>query len=89
MFDRNGDGVISAGELRQVMTNMGQKLSDKDVDSMIKEADMDGDGQINYAGWYLCFTMTSTLSWFKNFICTISCPLLVKWAVRVTTCTYL
>lgn len=49
MFDRNGDGVISAGELRQVMTNMGQKLSDKDVDSMIKEADMDGDGQINYA----------------------------------------
>lgn len=60
MFDRNGDGVISAGELRQVMTNMGQKLSDKDVDSMIKEADMDGDGQINYAGWYLCFTMTST-----------------------------
>ncbi|XP_052105394.1 calmodulin-A-like [Mytilus californianus] len=49
MFDRNGDGVISAAELRQVMTNMGQKLSDKDVDSMIKEADMDGDGQINYA----------------------------------------
>lgn len=52
MFDRNGDGVISAAELRQVMTNMGQKLSDKDVDSMIKEADMDGDGQINYAGLY-------------------------------------
>lgn len=62
MFDRSGDGVISAGELRQVMTNMGQKLSDKDVDSMMKEADMDGDGQINYAGGYLCFTMVATIS---------------------------
>lgn len=62
MFDRNGDGVISAGELRQVMTNMGKKLSDKDVDSMMKEADMDGDGQINYAGGYLCFTMVATIS---------------------------
>lgn len=50
MFDRNGDGNISASELRQVMMSMGQKLSDKDVDSMIKEADIDGDGQINYAG---------------------------------------
>jgi hypothetical protein len=31
---------------------------------MMKEADMDGDGQINYAGGYLCFTMVATISWF-------------------------
>lgn len=49
-FDKNGDGVISASELRQVMQHMGERLNDKEIDDMIKEADMDGDGQINYVG---------------------------------------
>ena len=30
------------------MTNLGEKLSDNEVDEMIREADVDGDGQINY-----------------------------------------
>ena len=30
------------------MTNLGEKLSDAEVDEMIKEADTDGDGQVNY-----------------------------------------
>ena len=30
------------------MTNLGEKLTDEDVDEMIREADIDGDGQINY-----------------------------------------
>ena len=28
----------------------GEKLSDTEVDEMIREADVDGDGQINYDG---------------------------------------
>jgi calmodulin len=28
----------------------GEKLSDSEVDEMIREADIDGDGQINYDG---------------------------------------
>jgi len=48
VFDRDGDGFISAGELRHSMTNLGEKLSDVEVDEMIREADLDGDGQINY-----------------------------------------
>ena len=35
-------------QLRHVMTNLGEKLSDEDVDEMIREADVDGDGQVNY-----------------------------------------
>ena len=50
MFDRDGNGLISAQELRYAMTNMGEKLSDEEVDEMIKTADIDGDGQINYQG---------------------------------------
>jgi len=48
VFDKNGDGFISAAELRHVMTNLGEKLTDEEVDEMIREADISGDGQINY-----------------------------------------
>ena len=48
VFDRDGNGFISADELRYVMTNLGEKLSDEEVMEMIREADIDGDDQINY-----------------------------------------
>lgn len=48
VFDKDGNGFISAAELRHVMTNLGEKLSDTEVEEMIREADTDGDGQINY-----------------------------------------
>ena len=30
------------------MMNLGERLSDEEVEQMIKEADMDGDGLVNY-----------------------------------------
>lgn len=50
MFDKDGDGFISAHELRVVMMNLGEKLSEKEVDDMLKEADINGDGKIDYDG---------------------------------------
>eukprot|EP00461_Guttulinopsis_vulgaris_P001510 UN01510 len=48
VFDKNGDGFISAAELRHVMTNLGEKLTQDEVDEMIREADLDNDGQIDW-----------------------------------------
>mmetsp|Transcript_17671 Transcript_17671/g.25563 ORF Transcript_17671/g.25563 Transcript_17671/m.25563 type:complete len:168 (-) Transcript_17671:303-806(-) len=45
-FDRDGNGFLSAAELRHILTNLGGKLTDEEVDEMIYEADIDGDGQI-------------------------------------------
>lgn len=63
MFDKNKDGLISSSELRHVMTNLGEKLSEEEVDDMIKEADMDGDGMVNYDGE--CIAPTEMLSLVK------------------------
>ena len=48
VFDKDGNGFISPAELRYVMTKMGQQITDEEVDQMIQEADLDGDGQVNY-----------------------------------------
>ena len=48
VFDRDGNGFISAAELRSVKNGLGENLTDEDVDEMIRDADIDGDGQINY-----------------------------------------
>lgn len=60
VFDKDGNGFISAAELRHVMTNLGEKLTDEEVDEMIREADIDGDGQVNYEGNLLwsCYLLT-------------------------------
>lgn len=45
------------------MTNLGEKLTDEEVDEMIREADIDGDGQVNYEGLY-CFIVILKNSFF-------------------------
>lgn len=50
VFDKNGDGFITADELKNVMSNLGEKLSDEEIEDMIKEADLNGDGKVDFTG---------------------------------------
>ena len=67
VFDRDNNGFISAQELRLVMSNLGEKLTDEEVEEMIKEADMNGDGQVDYPGVYnVCLVLIITIG--SNFV---------------------
>ena len=55
IFDKDGDGFITPQELRSVMTQMGEPVTHDEVDAIVKEADTDGDGNINYAEFFTMF----------------------------------
>nr|CAB3266512.1 calmodulin-like [Phallusia mammillata] len=48
VFDKEANGFIAAAELRQVMTTIGEVLTEEEVDEMIRNSEVDGDGQVNY-----------------------------------------
>ena len=48
VFDKDGNGFITADELAIVMANLGEKLSPSELKEMMKEADSNGDGKIDY-----------------------------------------
>ena len=48
MFDKDKNGYIERDELKQMMTKLGEKLTDREIDEMMKEADTDKDGRVNY-----------------------------------------
>ncbi|XP_030543443.1 calmodulin-like protein 11 isoform X2 [Rhodamnia argentea] len=48
VFDKDQNGYISPSELRHVMINLGEKLTEEEVQQMISEADLDGDGQVDF-----------------------------------------
>ena len=52
-FDVDGNGVITADELRIAMTTLGEPLCKEDVDEMIAEADVNGDGVVDYEEFIL------------------------------------
>ena len=48
LFDKDSNGLISAEELSHVMKNIDGYMTDSEIDEMMRVADSDGDGQINY-----------------------------------------
>jgi|LauGreDrversion4_2_1035121.scaffolds.fasta_scaffold59424_1 calmodulin len=51
LFDKDGDGTISAKELVVVMRSIGIQPSEEDVQAMMNEIVPDNDGEIEYPGF--------------------------------------
>ncbi len=50
-------GYITAAELKSVMHELGENLTDEEVNEMIREADDDGDGRVTYQGESFRFSL--------------------------------
>ena len=48
VFDKEGKGMIPSGELRHVVTSLGERLSEAEADEMLKVADPTGSGTVDY-----------------------------------------
>ncbi|RNA44698.1 neo-calmodulin-like isoform X2 [Brachionus plicatilis] len=48
VFDRKGNGFITSSDLRSVLQCLGEQLTEDEIEDMIEEVDIDGDGRIDY-----------------------------------------
>ncbi|KAG8995290.1 hypothetical protein FRB94_002170 [Tulasnella sp. JGI-2019a] len=48
VFDKEGNGFIGAGELRYVLTQLGEKMTNEEVDELMKGVQVGPDGNVNY-----------------------------------------
>ena len=46
-FDKDGNGCISSAELRHLLSNLGEKMNEEDVENLIHGQE-DSSGNINY-----------------------------------------
>lgn len=47
VFDKDGSGKISSAELRHIMTNLGEKLTDEELDEMVDNSNIDSNGMVD------------------------------------------
>ena len=55
VFDKDMTGFIGVGQLRYILTNLGEKMSDEEVDELLKAVDTSS-GEINYTGMFSFFS---------------------------------
>lgn len=49
VFDKDMTGFIGVGQLKYILTNLGEKMTEEEVDELLKAVDTSS-GQINYTG---------------------------------------
>ena len=47
-INEDSTGKISFANLKKIMAELGETLSDQELQEMITEADLDGDGQVSF-----------------------------------------
>jgi serine/threonine-protein phosphatase 2B regulatory subunit len=55
-FDLDKNNFVGAAEIRHVLINIGEQVTDEEVDEMIRMVDADGDGQVSWDEFYSMVT---------------------------------
>ena len=50
VFDLDGNGLIDSEELRLTMSQLGETVTEADVNAMIRAVDQNNDGKVDYEG---------------------------------------
>ena len=48
-FDKDGSGTLSCSEFKHILCNLGDKFTEEEVMEIFNEADLNHDGELNYA----------------------------------------
>ena len=71
VFDKDMTGFIGVGQLRYILTNLGEKMTDEEVDELLKAVDTSS-GEINYTGMFPgSFEWTALTEWGVELVRTI------------------
>ena len=60
-FDLDHNGFVGAAEIRHVLINIGETVTDEEVDEMIRMVDQDGDGQVSFEEFYVMVSGRKTV----------------------------
>ena len=66
VMDTNKDGVVTRDELTTLLKNLGENVSDDVVDEMIKIADDNGDGKIQFDEFVKAASSGAMWAWFLH-----------------------
>jgi len=58
MIDKDGSGKISSDELKNILKSIGEKLSDEEVDEIMRDIDLNGDGELDCDGQEIRFMLS-------------------------------
>eukprot|EP00730_Choanoeca_flexa_P018892 TRINITY_DN9210_c0_g1_i1.p1 TRINITY_DN9210_c0_g1~~TRINITY_DN9210_c0_g1_i1.p1 ORF type:complete len:148 (+),score=57.62 TRINITY_DN9210_c0_g1_i1:66-509(+) len=59
LFNKSGSGSITKQELKDLMTALGEKFEDKDLDDMIQAIDTSGSGSVSFEDFQACIVGTN------------------------------
>ena len=51
IIDKDNDGLVSKEDLKKVLRELGMNINDEGIEDMIKEADKNGDGNVDVEGF--------------------------------------
>lgn len=69
LFDDDETGKISFKNLKRVAKELGENLNDEELQEMIEEADLDGDGEVNEDEFLRVMKKTSLYWLSTNLLC--------------------